>query len=97
MSKTVAPQISTTCDSPEQPRESARKSGAVTWLAGQLGVSRQHVNQLLLAGRIVGAFKSPAGVWMLAPYGYSVIRGSRGPRMRPLSGARQAARGRAAS
>lgn len=63
---------------PKPTPKPARKS-QVRELAEHLGVSRQNVNRLLLAGRIPGAFQASDGRWILG-LSVAVQRGTRGPR-----------------
>lgn len=67
--KTVAP-----LGRVDQPQKSQ-----VQQLAEHLGVSRQHVNRLLLAGRIPGAYRASDGRWILGLI-HAIKAGKRGPR-----------------
>jgi len=81
MSETVAPLKTDTFDCLGRPKYPQGTTGAVSRLAAYLGVSRQRANRLLLEGRIEGAFKTPAGVWMLPSASPTVIHRRRGPRL----------------
>lgn len=57
-------------------------SHPVSYLAKQLGVSRQRASKLLNDGRILGACKGPDGRWSV-PVLPDISPGQRGPGPRP--------------